>query len=177
MAQGPAAKGAAQAQPGCSVSRATPLPAVGPRPETYQPAILWPEDTGCDVYAVSELNFAKAVAEKQAFEQASKLRCNDCEGGYAFDAWGQNYLIKGGNYPEKFREMLLKLSLGKGLSWKGRRYQGLVVATGQHSIGSMPCRQYHWTLRDGAVTVAEREGLLCQYKGQYEAAPTWHEVV
>ncbi|MDD2768616.1 MAG: hypothetical protein PHT19_07765 [Methylococcus sp.] len=162
---------------GCFKTRAKPLPPLGPRPDSYAPEILWPEDTGCDYYKFSDLKFDKGKAQKKAFEDASKVACSDCEGGYSFDAWAHFFLIKGGNSYEKFTPMLIALKPGQSLSWKGARYSGTVQATGEHPIGPYPCRQYHWTLKSGKNVVAEREGLYCEVKGEYAASATWREVL
>lgn len=186
---GTAAAGTAQAAPssasssrtapkaGCPRTRATPLPPLGPRPASYEPAVLWPEESACDYYKFSDLKFDVARAQKKAFEDASKVPCSDCEGGYSFDAWAHFFLVKGGNSHEKFTPMLIALEPGQSLSWKGARYSGTVQATGDHPIGPYPCRQYHWTLKSGKEIVAEREGLYCEVKGEYAASASWREVL
>lgn len=168
---------AAAQKPGCLRTRATPLPPLGPRPDSYAPAILWPEDTGCDYYKFSDLKFEQARAQKKAFVDASKVRCSDCEGGYSYDAWAHFFLVKGGDYSKKFSEMLIALKPGQSLKWKGSRFNGVVQATGEHPIGPYPCRQYHWTLKDGSKVVAERDGLYCEFKGDYAATARWQEIL
>lgn len=164
-------------KPGCPRTRAKPLPPLGPRPDNYAPAILWPEDTGCDYYKFADLKFEQARAQKKAFVDASKVRCSDCEGGYSYDAWAHFFMIKGGDYSKKFDEMLIAMKPGQGLKWKGNRFNGTIQATGEHPIGPYPCRQYHWTLKEGAKVVAEREGLYCEYKGDYAATAKWQEIL
>lgn len=167
----------AAAKPHCTRSRATPLPPLGPRPGDYQPETLWPDDTGCDAYAFADLKFEAARARKKAFEDASKVRCNDCEGGHAIDAWAHFHVVKGGNAQKQFAEMLLALQPGQNIAWKGKRYAGTVQATGAHAIGPFPCRQFHWTLKDGSQVVAERDGLFCEYKRPYAGSASWNEVL
>lgn len=168
---------AAAPKPGCMRTRAQPLPPLGPRPDAYQPAVLWPEDTGCDQYKFSDYKFDAARAQKKAFTDASRVRCSDCEGGYSYDAWAHFFAAKGGDSSKKFEQMLLGLNPGQSINWKGNKFAGSVQATGEHPIGSFPCRQYHWTLKDGGKVVAEREGLYCQYKGDYSTNATWHEIL
>lgn len=165
-------------KPGCPQSRAKPLPALGARPDDYQPAILWPEDTGCDYYQFSDLKFDAARDAKKAFANASKVPCSDCEGGFGYDSQAHFVLVKGGDYSNKFTEMLIALKPGQSLSWKGQKYNGEITATGAHPIGSYPCRQFHWILKDSKKTiVAEREGLYCEVKGEYAASAKWTEVL
>ncbi|KAB2896310.1 MAG: hypothetical protein F9K35_14245 [Burkholderiaceae bacterium] len=118
----------------------------------------------------------KSRAQREAFVNASKVRCGDCEGGHAYDAWARHALTQGGD-EKQYLALLVGLAVGQSLSWKGSRYQGSVQATGEHPIGPFPCRQYHWTLKDGVRVVAEREGLLCQYKRPYAASARWNEVI
>lgn len=152
---------------GCPrVNRGASLAAVGERPSDYAPAVLWPENGACEIMSFRDLKFPAAEAQKKAFTDASKVRCSDCEGGYGYDAWAKIP-------PAKF----IALQPGERLSWKGSRYQGSVVLTGQHAIGNFPCRQYHWTLKDGSRVVAEREGLFCQYKAPYSTSPGWNEIL
>lgn len=160
----------------CPKSRAQPLPPIGPRPDGYAPAVLWPAEPACDIHDFPDLKFNAARAQRDAFVNASKVRCGDCEGGYAYDAWARHALTQGGD-EKQYLALLVGLAVGQSLSWKGGRYQGTVQATGEHPIGPFPCRQYHWTLKDGARVVAEREGLLCQYKRPYAASARWNEVI
>lgn len=177
-AQVPAQAGAPQpvAIPGCPRRKGTPLP-IGERPESFEPAGLWPEDTGCPVYSVSDLKFDTARAAKTAFREASKVPCNDCEGGYAFDAWGGRSLVKSGDYAKEFPKLLVALEEGKSLGWKGKRYDVRITAIGAHPIGEMPCRQFHYTLLERGALVAEYHGMYCEYTRPYIANPSWNEVV
>lgn len=162
---------------GCPRTRANAVPAPGARAAGYEPASLWPDNFQCAVNSVDQFTFATAIATKRKFEEASKVPCNDCEGGRSYDAWAHFVLVKGGNYKEKFIEMLVKLQVGDKLAWKGHRFNGTVQAAGQHPIGSTPCRQYRWTLKDGTKTVAERDGLLCRFTPEYSTTAVWRELV
>ncbi|VXB68859.1 hypothetical protein [Massilia sp. 9I] len=179
-AAAPAAEGTTQAAaaPGCGRVRKNAI-VVGERPESYPLASLWP-DAGCPVYSYSDLKFDKASAAKTAFREASKVRCNDCEGGSWPDAWGWRSLVKdsrGGNYTDEFAKMLVALKEGESLTWKGNKYEGKVVAVGAHPIGDLPCRQFHYVLTDKGKQVAEYDSLLCEYTGAYSSKATWHEMV
>lgn len=164
--------------PGCARMKGKTI-TVGPRPENYQPESLWPENT-CPVYAPADFRFEKAVAAKRAFVEASKVRCNDCEGGYWPDAWGWRSLVKesrGGNYTDELAKMLVALKEGESLSWKGNRYDGKVTATGAHPIGDMPCRQFRYVLTEQGRQVAEYDSLLCEYVAPFSSKAAWHERV
>lgn len=163
-------------QPGCERRKGTPLP-IGERPESFQPATLWPENTDCPVYAVSDLKFDKARAAKTAFREASKVRCNDCEGGYSFDAWGGRSLVKSGDYAKEFPKLLVALAPGQSLGWKGSRFDVRITAIGAHPIGAMPCRQFRYTLTEKGQPVAEYDGMVCEYTRPYIANPSWNELV
>jgi hypothetical protein len=160
----------------CNLSRATPLPALTPRPETYTPTTLWPDESPCPYFKFGDYEFARAQEEKKAFVEASKVRCTSCEGGYSYDAWANKFV---GKTVEKrnFLELLQSLQIGQVVRWKGERYHGAVEATGNHAIGTTPCKQYHWTLFDGKTAIAQRDGLLCEYKAPYSTKAEWHEVV
>ncbi len=173
-----AADPGAAAPAGCGRTKGTPL-AIGARPEGYQPAALWPENT-CPVYTVSDLKFERATAAKTAFREASKVRCSDCEGGYWPDAWGWRSLVKGGrggNYGDEFAKMLVALKQGESLAWKGNQYDGAVTATGAHAVGELPCRQFRYVLTEKGRQVAEYDSLLCEYTRPYASKPTWNELI
>lgn len=170
------AAGAASAfPPGCVRMKGTPL-AIGERPASYRPEILWPDDA-CPVYRYSDLKFEKATAARQAFVEASKVPCKDCEGGYWPDAWGWRELVKdsrGGDHADRFAQMLVAMKEGDSLSWKGNRFDGTVTPTGAHPIGALPCRQFHYVLSENGKPVAEYDSLLCEYRGAYSSKASWH---
>ena len=162
--------------PGCMRMKGTPLD-IGARPDSFQPAGLWPEDTGCPVYNFRDLKFDTARAAKSAFREASKVRCNDCEGGWWFDAWGGRSLIKEGDYSREFPKLLASLEPGQSVGWKGNRYQVSITAIGNHPIGEVPCKQFHYVLKDKDKQVAEYDGMYCEYRSPYASNPTWNEIV
>lgn len=176
-----AAEAPATAQPalpaGCKRVKGATL-TVGPKPDSFEPAILWPENTQCPVGRFGDFEFRQAAAAKSAFREASKFPCNDCEGGYDFDAWGGRSLVKnGGDYSKEFPKMLLALERGKSLGWKGKKYSVTITASGEHPIGETPCRQFHYTLKQGGKTVSEYDGMYCKWQGAYSSEATWHETV
>jgi hypothetical protein len=169
-----AAKPAAPA--GCKRIKGANL-SVGPKPDTFEPAILWPENTQCPVGRFGDFEFKQAEAAKTAFREASAYPCDDCEGGRYFDAWGGRSLIKSGDYSKEFPKLLVALEQGKSVGWKGRKYSVTITATGEHPIGETPCKQFHYTLKQGAKTVSEYDGMYCKWQGPYSSQASWHETV
>jgi len=170
----------AAAQPalpaGCKRMKGANL-SVGPKPDGFEPAILWPENTQCPVGRFGDFEFKQAQAAKTAFREASAYPCNDCEGGRYFDAWGGRSLIKNGDYSKEFPKLLIALEQGKSVGWKGKKYTVTITAMGEQPIGETPCKQFHYTLKQGAKTVAEYDGMYCKWQGAYSSEATWHETV
>jgi hypothetical protein len=162
---------------GCKRIKSKTQLSVGPRPDAFEPAILWPENTQCPVASFGDFEFKQAVAAKNAFREASAYPCNDCEGGRYFDAWGGRSLIKNGDYSKEFPKLLLALEQGKSVGWKGVKYSVSITATGEHSIGETPCKQFHYTLRQGANIVSKYDGMFCKWQGAFSSEATWHETV
>ncbi len=151
---------------------------LGPRPDSFEPAGLWPENTQCPVGSFRDFEFKQAREAKYAFRDASKIRCQGCEGGYYFDAWGGHSLLrKGADYPVEFPRLLAGLKRGESVSWKGTQYHVSITSIGDHPIGDTPCRQLHYVLKDGSKTVSEYDGMVCEYTRPYISKPTWNEVV
>jgi hypothetical protein len=170
---------AADAEPaaGCKRMRGANL-SVGPKPDGFEPAVLWPENTQCPVGGFGDLAFTQAAAAKTAFREASAYPCNDCEGGRYFDAWGGRSLIKkGGDYSKDFPKLLVALEQGKSVGWKGVKFNVTITAIGEQPIGETPCRQFHYTLKQGAKTVSEYDGMYCKWQGAYSSEAAWHETV
>ena len=68
---------------------------------------------------------------------------------------------------------------GEKIQWKGSKYHGTIVMTGEQPVGTFPCRQYHWTLKDPKTgqVAAERDGMYCEWQGGYSTKPSWNEVI
>ncbi|MEH6436636.1 hypothetical protein [Massilia sp. DD77] len=151
---------------------------LGARPESFEPAGLWPENAACAVHSFRDFEFKQAREAKHAFREASKIRCHGCEGGYAFDAWGGHGLIKkGGDYSAEFAKLLVALKQGQSVGWKGNKYHVSITKVGEHPIGDTPCNQFHYVLKDGGKQVAQYDGMYCEYARPYISKPTWNEVV
>jgi hypothetical protein len=162
---------------GCKRMKGAKL-TLGPKPDSFEPAILWPENTQCPVGNFGDFEFNQAQAAKSAFREASAYPCDDCEGGHYFDAWGGRALIKsGGDYSKDFPKLLLALETGKSVGWKGKKYSVAITATSEHPIGETPCKQFHYTLKQGAKLVSEYDGMFCKWQGAYSSEATWHETI
>jgi hypothetical protein len=75
--------------------------------------------------------------------------------------------------------MMPALKPDEGFTWQGARYSGGIALIGEHPTGEYSlCKQFHRTLRDKANKIAaEREGLYCEWRGNYSASAKWQEVL
>ena len=183
VAASPAAESPAAAKPalaavpaGCKRIKGATL-TLGPKPDSFEPAILWPENTQCPVRNFGEFEFKQASAAGHAFREASAFPCSDCEGGKDFDSWGWRSLFKGGDYAKEFPKALLALETGKSLGWKGKKYSVTVAAVSEHPIGETPCKQFHYTLKQGTKTVSEYDGMYCKWGFGAPSEAKWLPIV
>ena len=128
-------------------------PATGPAP--------WPVNLGSrTVTSPAALEFSPETnAAKEAFLEFSKFRCNDCEGGYAYDAWAQHYVKVGYEY-NAFQNKVGGLAMGQSITWTGAAATGSITVVGETPIKGWRCKQLKWELKKGAQR-AERPGLYC----------------
>jgi hypothetical protein len=154
-----------------------PTLTLGPKPDSFEPAILWPENTQCPVRYFDQFEFKQAQAAKRAFSDASAFPCSDCEGGKDFDSLGWRSVVKGDDYMKEFPKLLLALERGKSLGWKGKKYSVTVTAVSEHPIGETPCKQFHYTLKQGARTVSEYDGMYCKWSYDATSEAKWVQAV
>src|SRR5687768_14129189 len=78
----------------------------------------WPVNVGDRaVTTPTGLKFSPEVeAAKKAFVEFSRVRCGDCEGGYAFDAWAQHHVKVGYEY-NAFQNKIGNLAMGQSVTW------------------------------------------------------------
>lgn len=160
-AQQPASSESAADEPGPSESDepAPPTPRAKSRPKTLAD-IVRPAD---------------APERKKAFEAFSRVRCNDCEGGYAYDAWAKHHVKVGYEY-NAFENKIGGLVLGEAVTWKGVASRGSITVVGEDPVDGFRCKQLKWELVKGAER-AERPGLYCfGYAGPSSGAETWVEL-
>ncbi|WBS03850.1 hypothetical protein OU994_06060 [Pseudoduganella sp. SL102] len=167
---------ASAARPGCeSTRKRKPLPPLGPRPANF-PAALWPTEPAC-AYGFEDYDFTGGKEQARAFEQAGRVACSECAGGFSHDANAQGKLAVSGGLTKRFLEMLVTMQPGEQIAWQGARYRGAITLTGELPIGEFPCRQFRWTLTNKAdVVMAERDGLYCIWKYRSDD-PVWHKVL
>lgn len=142
-------------------------PTTGPTP--------WPVNAGArNVQYPSQLRFTEALqSEKKAFEEFSKVSCDDCEGGYSYDAWAQHFVRLDGSY-KAWEKKLGALAMGETLSWQGSQSKGAITVVGEQSINGWPCKQLKWTLTKPKGR-AERPGLICFAKeSSYSGSDSWN---
>lgn len=118
---------------------------------------------------------ADAPERKKAFETFSRVHCNDCEGGYAYDAWAKHHVKVGYEY-NAFENRIGGLALGEAVTWQGAASRGSITVVGEDPVDGFRCKQLTWALVKGAER-AERPGLYCfGYAGPSSGAETWVEI-
>jgi len=179
-----AAQKPAQEQPQAAAAAgedASPAPvaqyaAAEQTPVTTGPA-PWPVNVGSRaVKYPSDLDFSPELeAQKKAFLEFSKVRCNDCEGGYSYDAWVQHHIRLDGSY-KAWEKKVGALAMGEKITWKGSQSNGVITVVGEEPVNGWQCKQLKWELKKGQAS-AERPGLFCSGKaGAYDGSASWTEV-
>lgn len=131
----------------------------------------WPQNLGeRSVKSPAQLTFSPELeAQKKAFLEFSKVRCNDCEGGYSYDAWGQHFVRLDGSW-KAWEKKLGALGVGESLTWQGSQSKAAITVVSETPVGAWPCKQLRWTLtRPNAK--AERPGLICNARP--DGNPDW----
>lgn len=122
---------------------------------------------------VRDLAPPTAAADKKALDEFSRYRCNDCEGGWAYDSWARHGLnLVGYN---KLENKIGGLEVGQSVSWKGSVANGEGIVTAEVEKSGFKCKQVTWRMTKGKEQ-AEREGLFCVVlMGEAPGTPTWVE--
>lgn len=71
-------------------------PPVGARPASYTWTELWPVNGHCWMYGMGDMEFPQAFAALKAFDAASAVPCQECEGGKMYDSWPSHFIASGG---------------------------------------------------------------------------------
>lgn len=153
--------------PGTTEAAPAETPTTGPAP--------WPLNAGArNIKYPKDLTFApEYAAQKKAFEDFSKVSCDDCEGGYSYDAWATHFIRTDGSW-KAWEKKLGELPVGQSLTWKGSQSNGTITAIGDTPVNGWPCKQLKWTLKKPTATV-ERLGLVCfTYESSYSGKETWN---
>ncbi len=151
-------------------STAASAATAGPEP--------WPTNVGSRSIATPyDFQFSPELeAGPKALREFSKVRCNNCEGGYSFDAWANLILgLKLQDWHNKIGES----TVGTTLSWRGDESDGKVTVVGDAQVGPYPCKQVRYTLvRRSDKSSAERPGLFCFGKASsFAGSPSWVEAL
>lgn len=145
-------------------------------PQTSGPA-PWPVNVGAkSVKYPSNLTFSPELeAQKKAFVEFSKVSCNDCEGGYSYDAWVRHFIRLDGSYGA-WEKKVGGLALGEAITWKGSASTGSITVVSEEPVNGWACKQLKWELKK-AQSKAERPGLFCNGKASsYSGSDSWVEV-
>lgn len=145
-------------------------------PQTSGPA-PWPINVGArGVKYPSDLDFSPELeSQRKAFLEFSKVSCNDCEGGYSYDAWVRHFVRLDGSY-KAWEKKVGALAMGEAITWKGSRSTGSITVVGEEAVGGWQCKQMKWELKKAQET-AERPGLFCYGKASaYDGSDSWTEV-
>lgn len=161
-ATAPAAPQTASAA-GAATASALPADLPAPRPINYSTSLRRP----------GQLEFSpEDQAGRARFDEFGKVRCSDCEGGYAFETWVR-HAIPSLWGPHVLENRLGGMAVGEAIRWTGGRgAQYALTVTSEHAIGPWPCKQLRWTAVRGSEA-AERPGLICKATG----SDNWTEVL
>lgn len=148
-------KPAAPAEKGAAPSDAAPVrafPASGVEP--------WPLNINDPVKSPREYKFSPELQDrKTAYVQFGRVRCGDCEGGYAFDTWARQYMPSRSEY-NAFEKMIAGLGVGQSWSWRPSGSVGTVTVVSKEPVGGFECSQVRWELKRGKAS-ASSPGLFC----------------
>ncbi len=113
---------------------------------------------------------------KAAYDNFGKVRCNSCEGGYAYDGWPSYPRDElSGKYNETGKR-LGAMPVGKVHRWEGAESAGSLTVVREETVGGFRCRRLQYKLVKGSAS-AERPGLVCWgYANPYAASEGWNEV-
>ena len=134
----------------------------------------WPLNAGAATYT-GELQFDPIYAQQyKAVETFGKSRCNDCEGGYAYDTFISHYIDAAaqGGVPARVGRM----AIGESLTWRGEVTTGRLEVLSDTPVGAFPCKQVRLTLTKGQEN-QEALGLYCKGKSHAYAADMWVRVL
>lgn len=169
-APAPAAEDGGQAEPPQQYAAAEQTAATsGPAP--------WPANVGArTVKYPADLDFSPELeAQKKAFVEFSKVSCNDCEGGYGYDAWVRHFISLDGSY-KAWEKKVGGLAVGDTIAWKGAKSNGVITVVSEEPVNGWQCKQLRWELKKGQES-AERPGLFCYGKASaYDGSDSWTEV-
>lgn len=126
----------------------------------------------------SQMAVPASVKEQiAAFDAFGKVRCSDCEGGYAYESWAKQAYVGElrGEY-NGWAKKLGSLALDAKLPWTSGSSRGVITVASEEPVQGFRCRQLRYVLTRGKAS-AERPGLVCWGKiNQYAGSESWVEV-
>lgn len=115
-------------------------------------------------------------AAKEAYDEFSKVRCDDCEGGYAYSGrpeWPRDE-FEGKYGANEIR--LSRLPVGHVHRWTSNGFSGTLTVNAEEEHEGFKCRRMTYRLDKNGKN-AERPGLLCLgHQNQFAGKETWVSV-
>lgn len=162
---GPGSDSQGERAPGRSAAPAARAASSGPAP--------WPLNPDDATYT-GDLEFDPAdEARVKGLEEFAKVRCNDCEGGYAFDSWITH---QRGMTVDEVAAAVGALAIGQTLTWTGAESTGVLEVVSEVPVGPFQCKQVRTVMTRGEATY-EAPGLYCFGKSHTYAKAMWVEVL
>jgi hypothetical protein len=112
-------------------------------------------------------------AAKQAYEEFGKVRCSDCEGGYAYSGWPSWPRDEFDGKYNADQTRLSRLPIGHVHRWSANGFAGTLTVNGEEEHHGFKCRRMTYRLeKDGRN--AERPGLMCRGRqNEYAGSENW----
>lgn len=161
---------------------ATPeAPASGssliPAPAGVEP---WPINAGHRAIRIpSDFAFSpEMMAQKQAYNEASRFACSTCEASIEIDSWQKALRPLRDTYSE-WGNLIAGWTVGRTIDWRGQHLDGRITVISEVPVGGFNCRQirHRISTRERNPRVTETPGLICLGKrDQYSGQETWHSV-
>jgi hypothetical protein len=110
---------------------------------------------------------------KQAYEDFGKVRCSDCEGGYAYSGWPSWPRDEFDGKYNANEKRLVRLPIGHVHHWSATGFAGTLTVNGEEEHHGFQCRRLTYRLEKAGQS-AERPGLLCRGKqNEYAGSESW----
>jgi len=168
------ARRAAKAGKAGKAGKAEAVPAPAAPPATAQPAqsagtaaangpAPWPINLNERIFSPSTFKFSEEdKAAKAAFNAIVRVPCNDCEGGFDYEASARRFVPDKDAY-NALEKLVAGLAVGGSWSWKSRGATGKLTVVSEGPVAQFQCRQVRWEITRGKASAA-RPGLFCMGK-------------
>lgn len=116
---------------------------------------------------------AEWTTAKAAYDAFGKVRCSECEGGYAYSGWVSWPRDEFSGKYNGTEKRLSALPIGHVHRWSANGFAGTLTINGEEHVNGFRCRKMTYRLeKDGKN--AERPGLMCWGKSsEYAASDSW----